>query len=165
METKATEKTTSEVVCEFIKENILARSNVPIKLVMDNATHFSSIEITNFCFEHGITVSHSSYYLSQGNGQAKSSNKNLMTIVKKLVVDNQKTWHKKIHEALWVDRVTPKREIVISLFELVYGIEANLPLPLELFTNILRIVVEDDIYGDGLERRILKKKGKKLWII
>ena len=62
---------------------------------------------------------------------------------------------KKNHEALWKYRVTPKRKIGISPLELVYGIEANLPLPLELATNKLRIVIEDEIYRDGLEKRIL----------
>ena len=45
--------------------------------------------------------------------------------------------------------------IGISPFELVYGTEANLPLPLELATCKLRKVIEDDIYRDGLEKRIL----------
>ena len=51
--------------------------------------------------------------------------------------------------------MTPKRAIGISPFELVYGIEANLPLPLELATSKLRAVIEDDIYNDSLEKRIL----------
>ena len=71
------------------------------------------------------------------------------------MLDNQKNWHKKIHEALWVDKVTAKRAISISPFELVYGIEANLPLPLELASKKLRMVIEDDIYKDGLEKRII----------
>ena len=62
LEAKPTKKTTSNVVCEFLKENILVRFGVPVKLVMDNATYFSSTEITSFCFEYGITVSHSSDY-------------------------------------------------------------------------------------------------------
>ena len=88
VEAKATKKTTVELVCKFIKENILVRFSIPIKLVMDNASYFSSVEITNFCFEYEITVSHSSDYFPQGNGQAESSNKNLINIVKKLVSDN-----------------------------------------------------------------------------
>ena len=91
VEAKATKKTTSDVVSEFIKENILVRFGVPIKLVMDNASYFSSIEITDFFFEYRITVGHSSDYFPQGNGQAESSNKNLINIVKKLVWNNQKT--------------------------------------------------------------------------
>lgn len=111
VESKSTKKTTSEVVCEFIKENILVRFGVPIKLVMDNTSYFSSIEITDFYFEYGITVGHSFDYFPQGNGQAEYSNKNLINIVNKLVLDSQKNWHKKINEALWADRVTPKRAI------------------------------------------------------
>ena len=89
VEAKATKKTTSEVVCDFIKENILVRFGVPIKLLMDNASYFSSIEITDLCFEYGIIVGHSSDYFPQGNGQAESSSKNLVNIVKKIVSDNQ----------------------------------------------------------------------------
>ena len=70
VEAKATKKTTSKVMCEFINENILVRFGVPIKLVMDNASYFSLIEITNFYFEYGITIGHSSHYFPQGNGQA-----------------------------------------------------------------------------------------------
>ena len=48
VEAKETKKTTSKVFCEFIKENIVIRFGVPIKLVMDNVTYFSSDEITIF---------------------------------------------------------------------------------------------------------------------
>ena len=79
----------------------------------------------------------------------------MINIVNKLVSDNQKTWHKKIHEALWANRVTPKRAIGIFPFELVYETEGNLPLPLELATNKIKTMIEDNIYKDGLEKRIL----------
>lgn len=99
---------------------------------MDNATYFSSSEITEFCFYNGIHLSHLSDYFPQGNSQAESSNKNLVNIMKKLVSENQREWHKKLHEALWADKITPKRAIGISPFELVYGTKPSLPLPLEL---------------------------------
>lgn len=86
VEEKETKKTTFEVVCEFIKENILVKFGVPTKLVMDKAMHFSSFESIKFCFEYGIIVSHSSKYFPQGNGQAESSSKNLMNTIKKLVL-------------------------------------------------------------------------------
>lgn len=81
VEEKATKRITSEVVCEFIKENIMVRFGVLVRLVMDNVAYFSSAEITNFYFEYGITASHLSDYFPQGNGQAESSNKNLVNIV------------------------------------------------------------------------------------
>ena len=69
VEAKATKKTTSKVVCDFIKEFFLVRFGVPIKLVMDNGSYFSSIEINDFFFEYGITVGHSFDYFPQGNGK------------------------------------------------------------------------------------------------
>ena len=75
--------------------------------------------------------------------------------MKKLDSDNQKGWHKKIHDSLWADRTTPKRAIGISPFELVYGVEANLSLPLELVACKLKIVIKDDVFQYGLEKRIL----------
>ena len=53
------------------------------------------------------------------------------------------------------DRATPKRDIGISPFELVYGVEANFPLPLELVACKLKSVIEEDIFKDGLEKRIM----------
>lgn len=67
--------TTSKVVCDFIKENILGRFGVPQKLVTDSATSFSSNDISLLCYEHRITLSHSIDYYPQGNEQAKSRNK------------------------------------------------------------------------------------------
>jgi hypothetical protein len=155
VEAKSMKKNSSEVVCEFLKEQILVRTGVLMKLIMDNTSYFSSLEIIEFCYDNGIQVGHSSDYFPQGNGHAKSSNKNMINIFKKLVSDNKKSWHKKINDALWEDRTTPKRAIGISHFELVYGVEDNLPLPLELATSKLKTMIEDGIGIDGLEKRIL----------
>ena len=62
VEAKPTKRTTSMVVCEFIKENILVIVGVPLKLVLDNASYFSSTEIVEFCYDHSIHISHSSNY-------------------------------------------------------------------------------------------------------
>lgn len=84
------QKTTSKVVCNFLKENIMVRFGVPQKIVVDNATNFSSTKISLFCYDHGISLAHASDYYPQGNGQAESSNKNLINIMKKLVSENFK---------------------------------------------------------------------------
>ena len=57
-----------------------------------------------------------------------------MTIVKKIVGENKKSWDSKIKHALWVDRITKKATTRKSLFELVYGLEARLPMHLRLPT-------------------------------
>ncbi|XP_059070752.1 uncharacterized protein LOC131860369 [Cryptomeria japonica] len=148
-------KTTSEVVCNFLKENILVCFGVPQKIVTDNASNLSSTELAMFCYDHGISLSHSSEYYPHGNGQAESSNKNLIAIMRKLVSENLKDWHKKLYEELWADRTSPKRAIGIVSFELVYGIGAQLSLSLELSTTKLQKVIEDQYFQDSLEKRII----------
>ncbi len=63
--------------------------------------------------------------------------------MKKLVADNPQNWHKKLYEALRTDWITPKRAIGMALFELVYGVGAQVSLPLELSTTKLQSVIED----------------------
>ncbi|XP_059070699.1 uncharacterized protein LOC131860316 [Cryptomeria japonica] len=101
-------RTTLEVICEFLKENILVRFGVPLKIMSDNAASFSSIEISMFCYDHGISLVNSSNYYPHGNGQAESSNKNLINIMKELVSENTKDWHKRLYEALWAEKTSPK---------------------------------------------------------
>lgn len=62
MEAVPIKKTTSEIVCNFLKENVLTRFGVPQKIVTDNATNFSSEEHTMFFYDHGILLSHFSDY-------------------------------------------------------------------------------------------------------
>jgi len=57
-----------------------------------------------------------------------------MTIVKKIVGENKKSWDSKIKHALWADRITKKAATGKSPFELVYGLEARLPVHLRLPT-------------------------------
>ncbi|KAH9328862.1 hypothetical protein KI387_000970, partial [Taxus chinensis] len=56
-------------------------------------------------------LAHASNYYPQGNGQAGSSNENLVTIIRKLVDENQRMWHKSLYDTLWADRITPKRSL------------------------------------------------------
>lgn len=100
-------------------------------------------------------MAHASDYYLQGNSQAESSNKNLINIMRKLVSENFRDWHKKLHEALWADRTSPKWAIGMSPFELVYGIGAQVSLPLELAASKLQKVIEDAFFQSSLEKRIM----------
>jgi transposase InsO family protein len=85
------------------------------KITTDNAKAFSYAELSSFCFDYGIILSHSSNYYPQGNGLVESSNKNLMAIIKKTVGDNKKSWDNKLKYALWADRITKKNPLDIAL--------------------------------------------------
>ena len=66
-------------------------------------------------------------YYPQGNGLAESTNKNLIRIIKKTIIENQRSWNLELPNALWADRVTPKNSLGVSPYTLVYGKEVVLP--------------------------------------
>lgn len=127
-----TKHATDKVVMDFLEDKIITRFGVPAKITTDNAKAFSSAEFSSFCFKYGIVLSHSSNYYPQGNGLAEASNKNLITIIKKIVGDNKRAWDSKIKYALWADRITKKSSTGKSPFELVYGLDVTLPVHLRL---------------------------------
>jgi hypothetical protein len=88
--------------------------------------------LTEFSLDKGIILRYSANYYPQGNGVAESTNKNLVRILKKTVVENHRNWHNALHNALWDDRVTPKESLGNSPYFLVYGQEAILPTNLYL---------------------------------
>lgn len=123
---------THKVVMDFLEDKIITRFSVPAKITIDNAKVFSSAEISSSCFKYGIVLSHSSNYYPQRNRLVESSNKNLMTIIKKIVGDNKKAWDSKIKFALWANRITKKSATRLIPFELVYGLDVTLPVDLRL---------------------------------
>ena len=105
----------------------MSRFECPTKIITDNAEAFKSKIMIDFCNKCHITLGHSTAYYPQGNGLAEYSNKSLVNIIKKLLEDNKKTWNKKLVNALWADRLTTKKSIGTSPYQLVYGMEVFFP--------------------------------------
>ena len=105
----------------------MTRFGVPISLVFDNVSYFSSIKLTEFDNDKGMNLHYSANYYPQGNGLEESTNKNLIRILKKTVIENQRSWHIALPNALWDDRVTPKNSLGVSPYTLVYGKQAIFP--------------------------------------
>jgi transposase InsO family protein len=103
-----TKSATDKVVMDFLEDKIITRFDVPTKITNDNAKAFSSTELSSFCFKYGIIFYHSSNYYPRGDGLAESSNKNLMTILKKTVGDYKRSWDNKIKFALWADKIVDR---------------------------------------------------------
>eukprot|EP00253_Pinus_taeda_P024455 PITA_24455 len=118
-----TRQATDSIIISFLENNILSHFGCPNKLITNNAAAFKSKRMIDFCHKYQITLRHSSAYYPQGNGLAEYSNKALVNIMKKLLETNKKSWHKKLVNALWADRVSQKKSIGMSPFELVYGVD------------------------------------------
>ena len=123
----STTKVNEDMVINLLQENIMTGFGVLISLVFDNESYFSSIKIIEFASEKGIKLHYSSNYYPQGNGLVESTNKNLIKLLKKTFIENQRSWNTTLPNALWVDRVTPKNSLGVSLYTLVYGKEAIFP--------------------------------------
>jgi len=140
------------IIMQFLETNILSRFGFPEKIITNNAVAFKSKRMINFCHKYHITLGHFIAYYPQGNGLAESSNKSLINIIKKVLEDNKKNWHKKLINALWADRLTTKRSIGTSPYELVYGMEAVFPSSLGIL--VIKLLQEIQAEPNDIQRRI-----------
>jgi len=128
------------VVITFLETNILSKFGCPTKLITDNATTFKSKIMIDFCNKYHITLGHFRAYYPQGNGLAESLNKSLVNIIKNLSEDNKKTWNKKLVNAFWADRLTTKKSIGTSPYQLVYWMKVVFPF--SLGTPVMKLLQE-----------------------
>eukprot|EP00253_Pinus_taeda_P017320 PITA_17320 len=108
--------------------------------------------MVEFCHKYHIILGHSTAYHPQRNGLVESSNKSLVNIIKKLLEINKKSWHKRLVNALWADRVSQKKSIGTSQFELVYRVDTIFPS--SLTTPVVKLLPEEKI------KKIYDRKAK-----
>ena len=107
-----------------------------------------------FCEENNINLKHSTPYYPEGNGLAESSNKNIVNSIKKMLFENKRSWDTKLKFALWVDRVTIKKSIGTSPFQLVYGIDVVFPV--QLVSPVIKFMQEINEEPDDIRRRMFQ---------
>jgi hypothetical protein len=98
----------------------------------ESSRRLSSVLLPNTCFR-----------MLWSDGQAESSNRTLISLIKKKISDHPKHWHRILSEALWAHRISKHRATKVSPFELVYGQEAVLPVEISL--NVVRFAKQNDL--------------------
>jgi hypothetical protein len=111
---------THREVISFVQEHIIYRFGVPQTLTTDQGPSFMSHQLREFTKSMKIKLLNSSPYYAQANGQAESSNKVLIKIIKKRIKDNPRRWHEKLSEALWAHRTSRHGATKVTPFELVH---------------------------------------------
>ena len=91
-------------------------------------------------------------YHPQANGQAESSNKTLCTVLTKIVGESRTDWEQKLHSALWAYRMAYKTAVGSTPFDLVYGINAILPM--EFLVPTLCVASDLGWTGHELSERV-----------
>eukprot|EP00253_Pinus_taeda_P035356 PITA_35356 len=140
------------IIIQFRETSILSRFGCPEKIITDNAAAFKSKRMINFYHKYHITLGHSTSYYPQGNSLVESSNKSLINVIKKVLEENKKNWHKKLVNALWVDKLTTKRSIGTSPYELVYVLEGVFPSSLGI--PVIKLLQEIQAEPNDITRRI-----------
>jgi transposase InsO family protein len=82
-EAVALKNMTHKEVIEFITEHIIHRFGIPQTLTTDQGTSFMSKEVREFAELYRIKLLNSSPYYAQANGQAESSNRTLINLIKR----------------------------------------------------------------------------------
>ena len=128
-----------QVVVRFIKSNIICRYGVPSQIITDNGSNLNNKLMTELCAEFKIEHHNSSPYRPKMNGAVEAANKNIKKIVQKMVV-TYKDWHEMLPFALHGYRTSIRTSTGATPFSLVYGMEAVLPIEVEIPS--MRVLME-----------------------
>jgi hypothetical protein len=133
----------NEHVIYFLETNIFSIFGIPLEITIDNGPTFISAKLTQFLSKLGVKHFTSSTYHPQGNGQAESTNKNLVRIIKRIIEDKPRQCHTLLTYSLWEDHTTTKVSTGCTPFHIFYGQEAILPTELELSSLRLMLQIEE----------------------
>ena len=100
VEVVATRTDYAKIVVKNVKSLILHRYGVPKALISDRGTHFCNKILGALLAKYHVTHKVSTGYHPQTNGQAEISNKEIKSILKKVVNPDRKDWSLRLGEAL-----------------------------------------------------------------
>ncbi|KAK2428867.1 hypothetical protein QL285_027352 [Trifolium repens] len=130
---------TKQVVARFIKNEIICRYGIPNKIITDNGSNLNNKTVKELCEDFKIEHHNSSPYRPKMNGAVEAANKNIKKIIQKMV-KTYKDWHEMLPYALHGYRTAVRTSTGATPFSLVYGMEAVLPIEVEIPS--LRVLME-----------------------
>jgi transposase InsO family protein len=124
----------AEQAVTFFTDNIY-RFGVPNSIITDNGSQFTGRKFLEFCDKFHINVDWAAVSHPQTNGEVEHANGMILQGLKPRIFDrlnkSGRKWLQELPAVVWSLRTTPSRATGFTLFFLVYGAEAVLPIDLE----------------------------------
>ncbi|KAI5351772.1 hypothetical protein L3X38_004663 [Prunus dulcis] len=153
VEAKPIKTTTSQEIITFIEEQIIKRFGIPESITTDRGSSFISRDMLDMAEAFKFKLLQSTPYYAQANGQAESSNKVIINIIRKMLEKNPKQWHEKLSETLWAYRTSKREATGMTPYALTYGHDAILPM--EIAVQSLRISHQHGLTGEDYSQAML----------
>jgi transposase InsO family protein len=146
-------KDDGETTTLFLFNQIIARFDIPREILTDHGSHFQNKVMSELTSKLGLRQEHSSPYYPQVNGQVEAVNKSIKTILQRTIDSARSNCHLMLYSTLWAYRMSVKTATDFSPFQLIYGLEAVLPI--ECQTPSLKLAVQLLLDTLPLEERLL----------
>ena len=88
------------VVLKFLKDNIFYRFGVPKAIISDGGSHFCNKLFESLLNKYGVKHKVATPYHPQTSGQVELANREIKTILMKVVNSNRKDWSLKLLDSL-----------------------------------------------------------------
>ena len=138
-----------ETTTLFFFNHVVSRFSVPQAIVTDHGSHFRNHMMVELAAKLELSHDNSTPYYPKADRPGEVINKVLKCMLQRMIGVHKQDWHLILYSALWAYRTSVRNATRFTPFQLVYGLEAILPVQceissLKLTVNLLTETSEEE---------------------